>query len=308
MHQKSPIIETLDGILSEDTRELCVSRQDAKLFIKIIKSFPKCFPVPDIFYTRASGHFDSDITLQYYMKEGEKSEPLRQWLSMVFGTPDWFGVLDKDDGSFTVRTMAQLKDVNCFLIVEANQDDYEFVALTDKGTCKTGPVSVKRFVPYDIIRSDITPGEFHKLQLQTGLTGSLLNWWIDLLSRLILTIPEDTPAPDYVQGSFSDEHDVDFVYSDDTCGHIRKDISGIYPDAKWFLNWDKKEGEPTLCTILTVQGEPNITIKVTLELPDMDDELLLFVEENDKVIYYRTVRDTDTDFEEILGQKYEQLD
>jgi len=166
------------------------------------------------------------------MHEGEKGEPLRLLLSMIFGAKEWYGLYEKEEDTFCIRSIVDIKGMKLMLLLEVDQVDYAYTPLTDKGTYTTGPVAIKNFLPYDILRRDVTPSVFQDLQIQNGLTGSMLNWWLDLLARLIMVIPTETPVPEHIQGAFLEDHDIDFFYPDDAYGNIRKEISLLYPGCK----------------------------------------------------------------------------
>ncbi len=306
MNQKFPIIEALEKLLHQEQKERDACELDALVYGKMISRLPKWFPCPDDFFTQASGHTECDLCLRYYMQEGEKGEPLRLLLSMVFGAQEWTGLYEKEEDTFAIRSIVDVKGMKVLLLMEVDQGDYSYTPLDDNGTYTTGPVTVKNFIPYDILRKDITPSAFHEIQLHNGLTGSMLNWWLDLLARLIMVVPTGTPVPEHIQGAFLDDHDIDFFYPEDTYGNIRQEISLLYPGCKWFLTWDKEEGVGSLATIVEV-GE-GIQIRLTIEQPNTGEDLLLLVEDSKECLYYRAAQMSDPDFEEMLVKKYERLD
>jgi hypothetical protein len=306
MHQTYPIIDMLESLLRQDQKERDACELDALVYKKMIARLPKWFPCPDDFFTQASGHTECDLCLRYYMHEGEKGEPLRMLLSMVFEAKEWNGIYEKEDDIFGIRSIVDIKGMRVMLLMEVDKEDYAYIPLTDNGTHTTGPVSVKNFIPYDILRRDVTPAAFHELQLHNGMTGSMLNWYLDLLARLIMVIPPDTPIPEHVQGAFLDDHDIDFFYPEDSYGTIRTEITQVYPDCKWYLTWDKEEGAGSLATI--VETSDGIKIRMTIELPNTDEDLLLLIEDASGYLYYRAAQMTDPDFEELLVKKYERLD
>ncbi len=306
MHQKYPIVEMLESLLHQDQKERDTCELDAMVYKKMIERLPKWFPCPDDFYTQSSGKEECALYLRYYMREGEKGEPLRMLLSMVFAAKEWYGFYEKEDGKFGIRSIVDIKGMKVMLLIEVDQDDYAFTPLTDNGTYTTGPVTVKNFIPYDILRLDVTPAAFHDLQITNGLTGSMLNWWLDTLARLLMVINPDTPVPEHIQGAFLEDHDVDFYYPEDEYGNIRAELSLLYPGCKWFLTWDKEEGWGSLVTIIEVSN--GIKLRMTIEQVSTDEDLLLLVEETEECLHYRVANRSDPDFEELLVKKYERLD
>ncbi len=304
------IIEILQERLKTDAGSCISFAEDSYIYKQLIEALPQRFPRPTTVCTKSSGLSVFDATFTYKLEANEKAEPLKMLLSMLFGVREWVGTLDKDDSKlFCLSTVIDLAKIKVQLVIEADIEDYHYKPLNDHGSTTTGLVAVKRFIPFDIDREYVTPETFYDVQLETGLSIPILEWWTWILKQTIDSINPDTPAPMSLYGTFGADHDLDFIYDIDSSGLVRAEISRIYEDINWYFYWLKAPALGRLVGNITVKcNDTDVRIQIILNNPRLDVEILKFEEDTDCHIKYRAMQDSDIGFLEFLSETYNGCD
>ncbi len=304
------IIETLKERLDSDAGSCLRFTEDSHIYKMLIANLPQRFPRPTNVCTKSSGLSVFDVTFAYKMGSNEKAEPLKMLLSMLLGVREWIGTLDKDDSRlFCLSTILDLDEIKLQLVIEADIEDYYYKPLEDQGSTTTGTVELKKFIPFDINREYVAPEVFYDVQLETGLSTPLLEWWTGVLKRTIDNIDPITPVPFGLYGTFGSDHDLDFVYDTDGLGVLRELFDKLYGDIKWYFYWLKAPALGRLVGNITVKcKDTDVRIQVILNNPRLDIEILMFEEDTEQHIKYKAMRDSDKGSLEFLSETYNESD
>jgi hypothetical protein len=282
------IKDTLINIKNTDMSVGSNFANESKVYDHLLKCLPKKLLRPDKFTLDTVSGITDLVNFYYILKPGEKAEPIKMVLSMVFGVKDWVGVFNKKTNTFKLEFCKVYDNLILMVSLEADLRDYFFNSKLTKGDIETGPIELKKFIPYDLKREIITPLEFELLQAESGLSSVIFDWWISALDTLITSINNNIPDTSQVQGMFnSAEHDVNFIYSADPLGLIQASFDDCIPDLKWTFTWIKRTGICYLTTDFLVTNPPNsVNVLVTIQNPAIYfGKLSLLTEDFDSIIY-----------------------
>ena len=284
------IIDKLKDVKRLDLESGGNFKIDSQTYKKLVEYLPKRFPCPDSFYTRKFENEFHDAAFCYYLQSGEKAEPLRMLLTMVFGATKWEGHISKKDKMFFLTSSVQVKDLIILLLLEANPQEYNYSPKrkTPQGTY--GTIELKRFIPYDIKRDLISPVDFESLQMETALSSVVFTWWIDLLDILIESLDPNFPIPTDLQGTFREDYDINFIYNKDVIGTIKNNLDMLVPNLDWILTWNKQTGEYHLNTLMALATKKiPIKIQIIIRTPAIHLMKLNFLSENSNFILYKVM-------------------
>lgn len=303
------IINTLKELRAKDFVAAADCNADAEIFMSLISNLPNNVPQPDVVFTKTSRITSYDVVLQYFLKENESPEPLRMLLTMLFGADAWEATQNKETQALVIQNVVFIGDLTVLLTVEANEDTYHYESRVDFGDYTLGDFTLKKFVPYDIVREYVGSDFLGGCQVTFGFSATILDWWTTLLDDIIAYIPVDFPVPDDVQGGYGGLFDIDLIYCGDYDGVLRGVISNFSEDLNWTLYWDKQTGKATLSAdfLLTTESR-TIKIKTSIENPRLDVETLIFQEDGDERLSYKAMRDDDSGFQQMLLEQLGELD
>ncbi len=264
---------------------------------------------PDLVLTSTSGLTCYDVVIQYFLKENESSEPLKMLLTMLFGAETWEATQNKETKALTIQSVVFIGDLTVLITVETNEDTYYYKPRVDCGAHTIGEFTLKKFVPYDIVRDYVGSDFLCNVQITFGINSTILDWWTALLDDIIAYIPVEFPVPDNILGGYGGLFDIELIYFGDYDGKLRGVINQFSSDHDWAMFWDKQAGKATLSTnfLLTVENRI-IKIKVSIENPRLDVELLIHQEEDANKILYRSMREDDPGYQQMLLEQLGALD
>ncbi len=309
MKNLTNITEMLQELLNSNNIHSKQFVDDNHIYKQLIDTLPQRFPCPTTVCTKSSDLTIFDVVFTYKLTQDEKAEPLRMLLSMVFGASTWEGTLSKDDSSlFCISSIVNLGPLKLQLILEADLEDYFYKPSEDHGTTTTGLVSPKKFIPFDVKREYVSAQHFYEVQVETAISEPLMDWWSDILERLITNVDSSTPKPTHILGAFGSDHDIDFVYQGDMLGELRYELDNLYSDTEWHFYWLKEQAIGNLLSKVVVPcSDIDVTIHLVISNPRLDLEHLIFEEETDEYIKYKALRETDTDFLKFLSDAYNEF-
>ncbi len=303
------IITKLKELKDRDFKVAASCATDAEIFRSLISNLPNTMPQPDIVFTKTSGLTSHDVVIQYFLRENESPEPLRMLLTMLFGAETWEATQIKATQQLAIQTIVFLADLTVLIMVGAGEDTYHYESKVDCGDYTLGDFSLKRFVPYDIVREYVESDFLGSSQISFGISTTILDWWGNLVDDLIAYIPVEFPTPDDIQGGYGGIYDVDLIYSSDYDGKLRGYITQFSNDLNWDLRWNKQAGMATLTSHFLLNTESRaIKIQTLIENPRLDVETLIFREESGDDILYQALRDDDPGFQQMLLEQLRGLD
>lgn len=298
---------TINEILQAQANEAAIHAEDCSvdvtIYNELVKYFPRIFPCPDAFHVRGIGVTDCDILMVYTIQKGMFAEPLRMTLHMLFGATDWEGVLEKIDGTFVIRSLASVGPFKILFKIETDPNEYIFEPLGETATKVIGSIQPAKFRPFDIAHADVTPMMFQERVIELGLKERYVTTQTWLLNQLAVTLDSRTPVPDGIQAALSMYCDVDFIYTNDSKGQIRRKIDRYVGPSQWEGIWDKATGEFSLHTMLEIKTPQGVLrVQIIIVQANLRKEILFIQGENEDQILYRAIRPTDPDYEDILKQ------
>ncbi len=310
MKKPTNTIEMLKDLLHTNKSTNIQIVEASNIYKQLIDKLPQRFPKPSRVCTKSSDIAVFDATFVYILDPNEEAEPIRMLLSMLFGVSSWKGVQSTENSNdFCLTAISELGDIKLQLVIEADSEGYCFTSEQTSGQSITGVVVPKKFIPFDITREYISAQHFYELQVETAISKPLMDWWSDILERLVTNIEPTTPKPDVVNGTFGGDHDLDFIYTCDSLGLIRDTIDQIYNGNEWHFYWFKAQAIGSLVSRTFVTcSDINVNINIVINNPRLDLEILSLEEETDEYIKYKSMRETDRCFLEFLSDTYNDLD
>ncbi len=283
--------------------------ESSNIYKQLIAKLPQRFPKPTHVCTMSSDIAVFDATFVYILDTNEEAEPIRMLLSMLFGASTWEGVQSTDcSDDFCLTAIIELGDIRLQLVIEADPGGYYFTSEKPSGRSITGTVVPKKFIPFDITREYVSAQHFYEIQVETAISKPLLDWWSDTLESLITNIEPTTPKPDVINGTFGGDHDMDFIYACDSLGLTRDAIGQLYPVDGWHFYWYKAQAIGRLVSSVSVAcSDIDVNIDMVINNPRLDLEILVFEDETDEYIKYKSMRETDRCFLEFLSDTYNGL-
>lgn len=298
---------TINEILQLQAKETASLAEDCSvdvtIYNELVKYLPRIFPCPDAFHVRGVGVTDCDALMVYTITKGMYAEPLRMVLSMLFGADTWEGVVNKLEHTFVIRSLVSVGPFKILLMIETDQTEYIFESDVESATTITGSICPAAFRPFDITHPDVTPMMFQERVLELGLNERYATTQTWLLNQLAVTLDSKTPIPDGIQAAISLYCDVDFIYTEDPKGQIRRKIDRYLGASQWEGIWDKATGEFSLHTLLNIKVPQGVLrVQIIIVQANLRKEILILQEETAEQVIYRAIRPTDPDFEDILKQ------
>jgi hypothetical protein len=276
-------------------------KEDTSYYVELCQHLPRVFPAPDDILTRQAD-LDADIIFIYKIQSDEKAEALRMVLGMTFSISEWRGELQKDGGAFSVCGSCNFNGRRILLtILGADLTNYEFTTTEDVGGKLIGPIKCVKFVPFDIIRPDLTNNTLQKKSQESDLASYYAKHRSKLLTLLGHHIPSKTPIPDDVVVGLGSSFDVDFIYSADLDGKLRRAIDKrLGYQVGWTFAVYKQTFVRTLHTLIDVSCENyNLKVRISILNPYLPTERLLLVADTQDHLLYKAIRRSDPDAAEF---------
>lgn len=274
----------------------------------MMASLPRLFPAPDDLYVQ-SPNMEYDIALLYSLKPEEQDDALRMVLSMTFSAIDWEGEVDKGENTLTLRSTVKCGPYTLLIkIFGANSKHYRLTEIQDFGLKFVGKLSCIKFVPWEILRPDITPDILLEQCLESNTVSYLACRQAKILSELAAVLPPNLPAADAVSAAMGLSYDADISYHYDPKGKKRTYLDKYLGYTGWSAAIHKKTADFSLHMIFEVKCNlGKLRLRVSIIDACKDKEHLFLIADLPELLIYKAARDTDPDYRATLkmfGGKY----
>ncbi len=283
-------------------------RSRVSMYQDMMDALPCLFPAPDDLYVR-SPDIEYDLALVYSLQPEEQDDALRMVLSMTFSAIDWEGEVDKGENTLTLRSVVKCGPYTLLIkIFGADYKHYRLTEVQDFGLKLVGKLSCIKFVPWEILRPDITPDILLEQCLESNAVSYLSCRQAKILSELAAVLPPNLPAADEVSAAMGLSYDADIIYLCDPKGKKRAYLDKYLGYTGWSATIHKKTADFSLHTIFEIKCKlGKLRLRVSIVDAGKDKEQLFLVADMPELLIYKAVRSTDPDYKATLkmfGGKY----
>ncbi|MFA5344683.1 MAG: hypothetical protein WC315_00175 [Candidatus Omnitrophota bacterium] len=277
------------------------SRQQVSTYQDMMDSLPRLFPAPDDMYVR-SPDIEYDLALFYSLQSKEQDDALRMVLSMTFGALEWEGEIDKAENTLTLRTLVKCGEYTVLIkIIGANHKHYHLTDVQDVGLKLVGRATSVKFVPWEILRPDITPEILLEQCVQSNAVSYVSRQQAKILSELAAVLPPNVPAADGVSATLGLSYDADITYLCDPSGKKRAFLDKYLGYNGWSATIQKRTADFSLHTIFEIRCKiGKLRLRVSIVDACKDKEQLFLVGDLPELLVYKAVRSTDPDYKATL--------
>ncbi len=277
------------------------SKQQVSTYQDMMDSLPLLFPAPDDMYVR-SPDLEYDLALFYLLQAKEQDDALRMVLSMTFNALEWEGEIDKIENTLTLRTVIRCGTYTVLIkILGADKNHYHLTEIQDVGLKLVGKATSIKFVPWEILRPDITPEILLEQCVQSNAISYISGKQAKILSELAAVLPPNIPSADGVSAAMGMTYDADITYLCDPSGKKRAFLDKYLGYNGWSATIQKRSADFSLHTIFEIKCRlGKLRLRVSIVDACKDREQLFLVGDLPDLLVYKAVRTTDPDYKATI--------
>ena len=306
MKPTSMNVKNLTAHLLESSQNRSIGlTTDVAIGSQLVKVLPRVFPRPSHLLFRGYPGVECDAVLAYYLKEGEHPEALRMALSLSFLGVQW--EIEEYPLSDTLKfnlvsIPASFTDKHTVYVqlaiagIDPYINDYTMMLIGGTKYKNRYAVACEKFVPFDAMREDMTPGEFATINKESAIVAFVEKRREKALRAFYDFAGEFPPCVDAATAEVGSPHDIEIVYYSDSKGRIRDHLNKVFGPLEWRGSVYKATGAFSTSTTINL---PTLAVQVLIiNTKPAQDEILTLIDDNPRSLVYTSVR-----FNESTGRQ-----